>query len=47
MGKRWNSEWKYYRFTKNDETKIRFRPEYDKDRSENEYIKWEFKKKVC
>ena len=20
MGKRWNSEWKYYRFTKNDET---------------------------
>lgn len=31
MGKRWNSEWKYYRFTKDDETKIRFRPQYDKD----------------
>lgn len=29
MGKRWNSEWKYYRFTKDDKTKIRFRPQYD------------------
>ena len=24
MGKRWNSEWKYYKFTKKDETVIRF-----------------------
>lgn len=24
MGKRWNSEWKYYKFTKDDETVIRF-----------------------
>ena len=24
MGKRWNSEWKYYKFTKENETIIRF-----------------------
>ena len=24
MGKRWNSEWKYYKFTKENETVIRF-----------------------
>lgn len=24
MGKRWNSEWKYYKFTKDDKTIIRF-----------------------
>lgn len=41
MGKRWNSEWKYYRFTKDDETKIRFRPEYEKDRFEKEGYKVE------
>lgn len=34
MGKRWNSEWKYYRFTKDDEIKIRYRPQYEKDMSE-------------
>ncbi len=41
MGKRWNSEWKYYRFTKDDETKILFRPEYEKDRFEKEGYKVE------
>lgn len=41
MGKRWNSEWKYYRFTKDDTTKIRFRPQYEKDRSEKEGYKVE------
>lgn len=41
MGKRWNSEWKYYKFTKNNRTKIRFRPEYEKDRSEKEGYKVE------
>ena len=57
MGKRWNSEWKYYKFTKDDKTKIRFRPQYEKDRSEKEGYKVEelkpkryddetFKKKV-
>ena len=24
MGKRWNSEWKYYKFTKENETVVRF-----------------------
>ena len=32
MGKRWNSEWKYYKFTKDNEIKIRFRPQHAKDR---------------
>ena len=41
MGKRYNSEWKYYKFTKDDETKIRFRPEYEKDRYEKEGYKVE------
>lgn len=34
MGKRWNSEWKYYKFTKDNKIKIRFRPDYEKDRLE-------------
>ena len=41
MGKRWDSEWKYYRFTKDDETKIRFRPQYEKDWYEKEGYKVE------
>lgn len=41
MGKRWDSEWKYYKFTKDNRTKIRFRPEYEKVDSEKEGYKVE------
>lgn len=41
MGKRWNSEWKYYKLTKDNKTKISFRPEYEKDRYEKEGYKVE------
>src|SRR5574344_12069 len=41
MGKRWNSEWKYYRFTKDGKIKIRFRPQHAKDRFEKEGYKVE------
>lgn len=33
--------WKYYRFTKDDETKIRYRPAYEKDEYEKEGYKVE------
>lgn len=41
MGKRWNSEWKYYKFTKDDKTKIRFRPQHERDWREKEGYKVE------
>lgn len=41
MGKRWNSEWKYYKFTKEDKTKIRFISQYEKNMSEKEGYKVE------
>ena len=41
MGKRYNSEWKYYKFTKDDKTKIRFKPQHIKDVFEKEGYKVE------
>lgn len=41
MGKRWNSEWKYYKFTKDNKTKIRFKPQHIKDVFEKEGYKVE------
>ena len=47
MGKRWNSEWKYYKFTKENETIIDFKEHYLMiDSNSNKKIPYEIISKI-